>query len=75
MDAAKIKQFLEARPFIPFKLVMPSDREIKVPHPEFMAISPVGNAAIVWGKGGMDELIDLRWVISLKAKTNGAKRH
>jgi hypothetical protein len=37
MDLARIKSFVEARPFMPFKLVLPSDRELKVPHPEFIS--------------------------------------
>jgi hypothetical protein len=36
MEPAKIRQFVEARPFVPFKLVLPSDRELNVPHPEFI---------------------------------------
>lgn len=68
MDPARIRQFLEARPFKPFKLVLPSDRELEVPHPEFMAISPVSTSAIVWRKNGLEEFLDLRWVISVKAK-------
>ena len=74
MDPARIRRFLEARPFKPFKLVLPSDRELEVPHPEFMAISPVSTSAVVWRKDGIEELLDLRWVVSVKAKTSGTKR-
>ena len=74
MDLVRIKQFVEARPFRPFKLVLPSDRKLDVPHPEFISISPVGHAAVVWRKDGVEEYIDLRWVISVKTKTNGSKR-
>lgn len=72
MDVAKIKKYLDARPFRPFRLVLPSDREIPVPHPEFMAISPVTRDAMVWEKDGTGQLIDLAWVIAVKEK--GAKR-
>ena len=74
MDPARIRKFLEARPFKPFKLVLPSDRELDVPHPEFMSISPVSTTAIVWRKNGVEEFLDLRWVISVKAKANATKR-
>ena len=74
MDPARIRKFLEARPFKPFKLVLPSDRELDVPHPEFMAISPVSTTAIVWRKNGVEEFLDLRWVISVKAKASAMKR-
>lgn len=74
MDRDRIKHFADARPFRPFKLVLPSDRELDVPHPEFISVSPVGNAAIVWHKNGFSEHIDLRWVVSVRAKANGSKR-
>lgn len=74
MEPAKIRKFLEARPFKPFKLVLPSDRELEVPQPEFMSISPVSTTAIVWRKNGVEEFLDLRWVISVKAKANATKR-
>ena len=70
MDLAKLKRFAEARPFKPFRLVLPSDRELEVPHPEFISIAPAGNAAIVWHKDGFSEHIDLRWVISVKRKAS-----
>jgi hypothetical protein len=72
MELARLKQFAEARPFKPFKLVLPSDREVDVPHPEFISIAPTGNAAVVWHKNGVGEHIDLRWIVSVK--TNGVKR-
>jgi hypothetical protein len=75
MEPAKIRHFVEARPFVPFKLDLPSDRELNVPHPEFISISPAGNGAVVWRRDGIGEHIDLRWVISVKAKNSGTKRH
>ena len=69
MDREKIREFVEARPFRPFKLMMPSDRELDVPQPEFISLSPVQkNAAIVWHKSGFSEHIDLRWVTSVQTK-------
>jgi hypothetical protein len=66
MDAATVKRFAEARPFQPFKLVLPNDRKLDVPYPEFIAISPQGHAAVVWHPDGGGEHVDLRLVVSLK---------
>ena len=73
MELSLVKRFAEARPFTPFRLVLPNDREIEVPHPEFISISPPGVTAVVWAKDGGGEFVDLRLVVS--AKTNGASRN
>ena len=75
MELALAKRLAEARPFAPFKLVLPSDRELQVPHPEFIAISPQGITAVVWHKDGGAEHVDLRLVVAVKTKANGSKRH
>jgi hypothetical protein len=67
MDLATLKRFAQARPFKPFKLVLPNDRKLEVPHPEFIAIAPQGHAAVVWHEDGGGEHVDLRLVVSLKA--------
>jgi len=72
MEIALVKRHVEARPFTPFKLVLPSDREIEVPHPEFISISPNSPSAVVWYHDGGAEHVDLRLVVGLK--TNGAER-
>jgi hypothetical protein len=72
MELALVKSYAEARPFKPFKLILPSDREIEVPHPEFISISPQGISAIVWHKDGGADHLDLRLVVSIK--TNGVRR-
>ena len=72
MDVATLKRFAEARPFQPFKLVLSNDRKLDVPHPQFIAISPVGHAAVVWYEDGGAEHVDLNLVVSLK--TNGSER-
>jgi hypothetical protein len=71
MELALVKSLVTGRPFKPFKLVLPSDREIDVPHPEFISISPKGVSAVVWHKDGGIDHVDLRLVVSVK--TNGAK--
>ena len=67
MDLATLKRFVEARPFKPFKLVLPNDRQLDVPHPDFIAIAPQGHAAVIWHQDGGGEHVDLRLVVSLKS--------
>jgi hypothetical protein len=69
MELSVVKSLVGARPFKPFKLVLPSDRALEVPHPEFMSISPTGVSAIVWHRDGGIDHVDLRLVVS--AKENG----
>ena len=64
MELAVVKSLAAARPFRPFKLVMPSDRMIEVPHPDFISFSPTGVSVIVWHEDGGADHIDLRLVVS-----------
>ena len=72
MELALVKRLVEARPFKPFRLVLSNDREIPIPHREFISISPPGITAAVWYKDGGGEWVDLRLVVSVKE--NDAKR-
>ena len=74
MELSIVRSLVESRPFKPFKLVLPSDRAIDVPHPEFISISPTGISAIVWHKDGGIDHVDLRLVTSVKTKANGTAR-
>ncbi len=74
MELALVKRLTEARPFTPFRLVLPSDRELAVPHPEFIAISPQGISAVVWYKDGGAEHVDLRLVVGVETSGAGKRR-
>jgi hypothetical protein len=66
MELSIVKSLVGARPFKPFKLVLPSDREIVVPHPEFISISPTGVSAVVWHQDGGIDHVDMRLIVSAK---------
>jgi hypothetical protein len=72
MELSIVRSLAQARPFKPFKLVMPSDREIAVPHPEFISFSPTGISAIVWHNDGGIDHIDLRLIVTVKEKADGS---
>ena len=74
MNIEKIRKRLPGG-FIPFILRTSDEREFKVPHPEFILISPKGSLAVVDDDGDIN-LLDTLHIVSLKelktAKANGA---
>ena len=73
MNIEKIRKRLTGG-FVPFILRTSDGREFKVPHPEFILISPKGGLAVVDEDGDID-LLDPLHIVSLKelrsGKTNG----
>jgi len=67
-----IEEALQLRPFVPFRLILPSDRTVAVPHPEFVSISPNRKQVLVWNKRGGWSLIEPALVVELAF--NGAKK-
>ena len=72
MELALVKNLTAARPFKPFKLVLPNDREIPIPQPEFISISPSGITAAVWYKDGGGEWVDLRLDVTAREDRKSA---
>ena len=72
MELAVVKSLVEAKPFTPFKLQLPSNRDVSVPHPEFISLSPTGITAVVWHRDGGIEHIDLRLVSGVKPASESA---
>jgi hypothetical protein len=58
MHADEIRKMLQATPFQPFKVYLPSDKSFSVPHPDFAWLTPNGRTLIVApaGSGGVDML-------------------
>ncbi|PYK97995.1 MAG: hypothetical protein DME19_14255 [Verrucomicrobia bacterium] len=67
-----IEQALQANPFIPFRMIMPSNRSIPVPHQDFVSIAPNRKWLLVWNKRGGWSLIEPALVVQLNF--NGAHR-
>ena len=63
-----------AQPFQPFVVHLADGRGIRVDHPELMALSPTGRTAVVYGKDGAFEVIDVLLAISLELTDGRAKR-
>jgi hypothetical protein len=72
MRIEAIAEALDAQPFVPFRFVLPSDRSVPAPHPEFVSIAPNRKWLLVWNKRGGWSLIEPALVVQLAF--NGAHR-
>ena len=52
MTAIELKNWQRANPFVPFDLMLPGEKRVHVPHPDFISISPTGRLAEVCSKNG-----------------------
>ncbi len=73
MQAKELQLLSRAQPFRPFVIRLADGRGVPVDHPEFMALAPTGRSAVVYGKGGAFEVIDVPLVIGLEVP-NGNSR-
>ena len=67
-----IEEALQANPFVPFRIVMPSDRLVPVPHPDFVSIAPNRKWFIVWNKRGGMSWIEPALIVQIAF--NGLRR-
>lgn len=68
MQIKEMQKVYRAQPFQPFIIHMADGRGIRGDHPEFMALSPAGRAAVVFDKDGGFEIIDLLLITALEVK-------
>ncbi len=74
MRIGAIADALQARPFVPFRVVLPSDRSVPVPHSEFVSIAPNRKWLLIWNKRGGWKLVDPALIVEL-AFNGTRKRH
>ena len=72
MRIEAIEEALHATPFVPFRIVLPSDRTVPVPHADFVSVAPNRRWLLVWNKRGGWSLIEPALVVELAF--NGAHR-
>ena len=72
MRIEAIEEALRAKPFVPFRIRLPSDRALPVPHWEFVSIAPNRKWLLVWNKRGGWSVIDPALIVQLAF--NGARR-
>jgi hypothetical protein len=68
----EIKKLYYAAPFRPFEIVLTNGRQVRVDHPEFMALSPDEDVVVVFEPDG-HLTIDVPLVIAVKELKNGAR--
>jgi len=73
MDAGQIRELVHAAPFRPFSIVLPSDRVLRVPHPDFISIAPNRRTLIVWKGNGGGQIIDVEAIVELRTGRVGVR--
>jgi len=73
MRIEAIEEALQTKPFVPFRFVLPSDRAVTVPHPEFVSVAPNRRWILVWNRRGGWSLVEPSLVVELAF--NGSRRH
>jgi hypothetical protein len=68
----EIKKLYYAAPFRAFEIVLTNGRQVRVDHPEFMALSPDEDTIVVYESDG-HLTIDVPLVIAVKELKNGAR--
>lgn len=74
MTIEQLRDMHAAKPFRPFNIHFADGRRLTIRHPEFLARSPSGRTAIVYGKNDHFEVIDLLLVTSLETVNGIAGR-
>ncbi len=77
MTIEQLRQVLHAAPFRPFTIHLADGRQIRVPHPDFVAQSHTGRTIIVTHEDDTFSIIDLLLVTELKvhnSATAGPKK-
>ena len=74
MTIAKLRELYQARPFQPFIMHLADGRQIRVGHPEWMAISPGVRTVYVEQKDESSNHIDLLLVTDLEIQANSKRK-
>jgi hypothetical protein len=77
VTAAELRTYLHRAPFVPFDIVVPGrSKKIRVPHPDFMSISPSGRIAHVWTSNDDSASLDIFLItaVEMPARNGKARR-
>ncbi len=73
MTATIIRQKQQAHPFKPFDLLLPGAKRVRVPHPDYIFVSPSGRFAEVWDVDDNITTLDVRLILGVEEK-RGTRR-
>lgn len=65
MTSEQLRQTHEANPFRPFAIHLADARSFRVPHRDYLSISPAGRTVIVYGPGEAFDILDIMLVTGL----------
>ena len=65
MTATEFQKLQRADPFSPYRIRLADGKTIRVPHPDFVAISPTGRMVTAYSADGEMHIIDIFLVTSL----------
>lgn len=68
MRIEAVEDALRTTPFVPFRIVLPSDRTVAVPHPDFVSIAPNRKWLLVWNKRGGWNIVEPALIVQLSFK-------
>ena len=72
MKAEDIRKLQDAVPFRPFSLVLADGRAFRVPHPDFLSVSPKGTGLSLWAEDGSIEcILDTALVAEIRLRASG----
>ena len=75
MRADDFRRLRDEVPFRPFRLVLADGRDFRVPHPDFLSISPKGTALSLWAEdGSIGSYLDTALVAEVRMDASG-NRH
>ena len=74
MTVDQLRQVLRADPFKPFSLCVADGRQIRVEHPEFLALFPTGRGVIVTQPDDSYDVLDLLLVTGVHVEDGGSRR-
>jgi len=70
MRINQLKTLLESSPFVPFSLVLPNGKKLRVPHSDFAWIHPGGRSVIVALKGDVVRIVNWQMVTGIETKAS-----
>ena len=67
MDASALRTAMHQQPFMPFSLKLADGRSMLIKHPDFIAISPNGRRAVVFGEeNGAFSILEPLLIVSIE---------
>ncbi len=73
MTATRLRKMWQTTPFVPFKILLPGGKALRVTHPEFLSISPSGRIAHVWKDGDDYTAVDVFLITALEHERRSPK--